>query len=151
MHTAIILANLALQKLICPAQEQLQTSLDLLNTSFQVKGFFFVFVDHPPEHMCHPQMQQEKQIARHRQEEAVGITASIWLTCFSRLQQNLSQMLHARIPSLAASRELKTGRRAPRRLCDLASTIMQERLAAYQRIHHVQCSCEASWRKDSGP
>jgi hypothetical protein len=64
MHTAtIILANLALQKLICPAQEQLQSSLDLLSTSFQVKGFFFVFVDHPhpPEHMCYLQMQQEKQ------------------------------------------------------------------------------------------
>jgi hypothetical protein len=35
-------------------------------------------------------------------------------------------------------------------VCDLASTIMHARLAAYQRIHHVQCSCAASWRKDSG-
>jgi hypothetical protein len=30
-----------------------------LNTSLQVKGFFSVFVDHPPEHMRHLQMQQE--------------------------------------------------------------------------------------------
>jgi len=64
-------------------------------------------------------MQQEKQNRKASPGGGswkLGITASIWLTCFSRLQQKFSQMLHARIPSLAASRELKIGRRAPRRL-----------------------------------
>lgn len=76
---------------------------------------------------------KEKQTPRHRQAEAVGITASIWLTCFPRLQQDLSQMphrMHARIPSFGSFPRLKTGRQAPRRLRDLlastSATIIQD-------------------------
>jgi len=45
------------------------------------------------QHQGKKEKKSKKQIARHRQEEAVGITACIWLTCFSRLPQDLSQML----------------------------------------------------------